>query len=122
MSIATVGSSSMIDILPPDLQRAQCAIAKPEVIAMMKALADYGLGVCMPHAHAETASGFAALPLGMVSVERNQTVTFEPTDAAASGTRIPVAWRYETDANGVACVAECGCCHFDPATQSHNRP
>ena len=50
MTVASAGTSSMIDILPPELQRAQQAISKPDVIAMMKALAGYGLGVCMPHA------------------------------------------------------------------------
>lgn len=112
--------SALSQVLPEPLQRAQAAVALPEVVAAMQMLAKHGLGICMPHAHSAERD-FDVLPVGMVQVERNQIVTFETADTAQAMTRIPVAWRYE-EANGVARVTECGCCHFDPVTQSHNRP
>lgn len=106
--------------LPKTLANALAAVNEPEVIAAMKLLAQHGLGVCLPHMHSATRD-FDELPTGMVQVERNQRVTFEAADTLAAAEFIPVAWRYE-EANGVMRIAECGCCHFDPATQTHNRP
>ncbi len=110
-------ASAILDTLPQPLRDAQNAIGLTEVVEAMKMLSKYGLGICMPHLHTDSESGFSVLPVGMRQVERDQLVTFEPESAASDGL-IPVAWRYE-ETHGVARIAECGCCR--PSTQGDGR-
>ena len=117
--MTTLAQQSLLDTLPEALQRAQRAIALPEVIASMKLLALHNLAICMPHAHS-TERDFDVLPVGMVQVERNQVVNFRTEQELKSTATIPVAWRWEIDGQGVSRIAGCNCCVPAPATGQHN--
>jgi hypothetical protein len=67
--------------LPPELRKAQEAMFLPEIRQILKKLAEYNLGVCMPHKHNEETGRFETLPEEVVQVERALTVTFEPVTA-----------------------------------------
>lgn|GEM_PF-6799027 len=107
--------------LPEFMKTAQSAVQNnPAVQEMIRQLAEFGLAVCIPHMHTTT-SDFEPLPAGMIQVERNQVVTFEPVVTSSSLARTAVSWRWQGDANGIGVVAECGCCSYDPAT-GHSYP
>lgn len=66
----------------------------PEVLSMMRRLADYGLGVCVPHAHSED-DGMEDLPPGVVQYEEDQQVSFISEDEPRATNAVPVAWMWE---------------------------
>ena len=70
------------------------SIQEPEVQEMLKRLSNYGLGVFMPHMHAESGA-FVELPRGMVQVEDNLRVSFKPR-SEASGSAVGWVWDSET--------------------------
>jgi hypothetical protein len=59
------------------VEKLTSSIQEPEVQEMLKRLSNYGLGVFMPHMHAESGA-FVELPRGMVQVEDNLRVSFKP--------------------------------------------
>lgn len=93
----------LLDRLPESMQRAQAAIETDEVREMVKRLADFNLGVCMPHMHPAPGE-FVDLPPEMVAVERKTEFV---SHAEAEGT-LPVAWRWN---DGVVTVARN--CHIN---------
>src|SRR5580704_7793447 len=82
--------------LPPELRKAQEAMFLPEIRQILKKLAEYNLGVCMPHKHNEETGRFETLPDEVVQVERALTVTFEPATALKDrASYVPVAWMWQ---------------------------
>lgn len=81
-------------VLPKDLCLAQDAINRPEVQEMLKKLAQFNLGIYMPHRHAPGSGAFEVLPEGISQVEAGLRVTFEPTEevAKAGENLIAVGW------------------------------
>ena len=72
--------------LPAELQVAQGAIGLPEVQAMLRRLADFNLGIYMPHLHEDETGRFLPLPDGLIQVEDDLTVTFQ-TEQPPCGSR-----------------------------------
>lgn len=89
----------------PMVQRAERAIATPEVEEMMRRLAEYGLGVFMPHMHNE--EGFAGLPLDTVQLEGDLKVRFVPRSDPLIRDAAPVGWVWDCCAAKV--VSACYC-------------
>ena len=100
----TIASQPQLAHLPEDLRLAQQAITLPEVQDMMRKLATYNLGICMPHIHTPSES-FAVLPVGTVQVERGLEVSFAAKSETPEADTIPVAWRWED--GGPSRVADC---------------
>jgi hypothetical protein len=99
-------SNGLLASLPPALRTAQDAIALPEVQAMLKKLADYNLGICMPHMHCETTGRFQVLPDDMLQIEDGLEVFFETVDniKARSNPMVPVAWAWR---DGLSAMSMC---------------
>lgn len=95
-----------IEQLPDPLRLAQQAIKTPELERIMKTLAKYGLGVCMPHMHTQE-QDFAEQPANVVQVEKNMQVSFEDATAHKTTPRLAVAWRWQKDEDRIAVVQEC---------------
>ena len=93
MSIASVTPASALG-LPTALRTAQDAIHLPEVQAMLQKLAEYQLGIFMPHMHDEGTGEFQPLPDEVVQVESGLAVSFKPTaEILNQGDRfLPVGW------------------------------
>lgn len=91
------------DEFPESLQVAQRAIESDEVRDIMKKLAKYNLGVCMPHMHVR-GGDFVDLPSGTVAVE--DRTDFLPAAESTEQGALPVAWRWH---NGQ--VEATGSCH-----------
>ena len=93
--------------LPAELQVAQGAIGLPEVQAMLRRLADFNLGIYMPHLHEDETGRFLPLPDGLIQVEDDLTVTFQ-TEQQLARQRDPViqvGWLWRGD--GVHATAKC---------------
>ena len=82
------------DEFPGSLQVAQQAIESDEVRDIMKKLAKYNLGVCMPHMHVRGGS-FVDLPSGTVAVEDRPM--FLPVAESTEQGALPVAWRWHNE-------------------------
>ncbi|MEO7034021.1 MAG: hypothetical protein ABI548_09065 [Polyangiaceae bacterium] len=106
MTIANVSRGNPSD-LPQELRTAQEAIDLPEIQEMLRRLAEYRLGIFMPHIHDEQSGDFQSLPDEMMQVESGLAVSFEPTEEIASqATRfIPTGWFWRAGAS--APVAAC---------------
>jgi hypothetical protein len=77
------------------LALAQRSINLPDVQEMLKRLSAYNLGIYMPHIHDEEGS-FHALPVGVVQVEDDLTVSFRTEEEIAQAPpMVPVAWTWE---------------------------
>jgi hypothetical protein len=95
------------DNLPAELQVAQAAIELPEVQDILRRLADFNLGVYMPHLHENETGRFLPMPEGYIQVEDDLKVTF-PTEeeiAADNDPMIQVGWVWRGD--GVRGMAKC---------------
>ena len=79
------------------LAEAQRAIELPEVQGMIRRLAQYGLGVSIPHMHDE-AGNMLPLPEGVVQVEGDDLrASFVPADQVVSTLEreyLAVGWRW----------------------------
>ncbi len=106
MSIANVTPASAAGLLPA-LRTAQDAIHLPEVQAMLQRLADYQLGIFMPHMHDEQTGEFQPLADDVMQVESGLAVSFKPTaETLNQGDRfLPVGWVWRAGAS--APVAAC---------------
>ena len=106
MTIANVAQRSDFG-LPQSLSTAQAAIHLPEVQAMLRRLAEYKLGIFMPHMHGEQTVGFQPLPADLMQVESGLEVSFRPTGEIGSQPQrfLPVGWIWRAEA--VAPVAAC---------------
>lgn len=91
------------------IEAAQRAIQTPAVQAMMAQLAEYGLGVNIPHAHRD--DRLVPLDSGLVATEKDLRVSFEPT-AKVSGSPdiIDVGWRWNKETKMVELVQCCNQC------------
>jgi len=107
MTIATVSQRSATG-LPEAMRTAQAAIHLPEVQAMLRRLAEFKLGIFMPHMHDEQTGKFQPLPDEVVQVESGLEVSFQPTDAIANQTDrfLPVAWAWRSGASTPSAVCE----------------
>ncbi len=83
----------LVASLPEPLRRAQEAIQTHEVQQMLQRLAEFNLGICMPHMHTE-AQDFAPIPTDTVQVESNLRVSFAVRSEVPANS-LPVAWRWE---------------------------
>ena len=69
--------------LPSALRTAQAAIHLPEVQDMLRRLAEYELGIFMPHMHDDQTGEFRPLPGRMMQVESGSEVSFQLTEKIA---------------------------------------
>jgi len=79
MTVANVSLASGAS-LPQALRTAQEAIHLPEVQQMLRRLADYKLGIFMPHMHDGKTGEFKSLPDEVTQVESGLEVSFQPTN------------------------------------------
>jgi hypothetical protein len=97
--------------LPDELQRAQEALEKDEVREMLRRLAEYNLGIFMPHIHDEESGAFSPLPDGYVQVEEDLKVRFVERAEAENLNSVPVAWVWDESAGDrrekAKCVQNC---------------
>jgi len=94
--------------MPPALRRAQAAIDLPEVQAMLQRLAEFDLGIFMPHQHDERTGDFQPLPDDVMQVESGCRVSFQNMDEIAhqADRFLPVAWRWRDGASTPASACE----------------
>ena len=106
MNIANVSQGNAAG-LPDGLRAAQAAVHLPEVQKMLRRLADFKLGIFMPHMHDEQTGGFQPLPDDVMQVESGLEVSFQPGEAIAkqTGRFLPVGWVWR--AGVPATVAAC---------------
>ena len=94
--------------MPPALRRAQAAIQLPEVQAMLQRLADFDLGIFVPHRHGERTGEFQPLPDDVMQVESGCRVSFETAQEIVNQADrfLPVAWRWRAGSSTPASVCE----------------
>jgi hypothetical protein len=94
--------------LPQALMTAQAAIHLPEVQEMLRRLAEYKLGIFMPHMHNEHSGEFQLLPDNVIQVESGLEVSFQPLDELANRTDrfLPVGWGWRAGASIPLAVCE----------------
>lgn len=110
----------LISQMPTRLRTAQEAIALPEVQEILKQLAKYNLGVCMPHIHTAD-EDFADLPNDLVQVEENLEITFKPRQSMDNSRAVPVAWQWLDDGvtASAMCVGYCTPTHRQSGGEAH---
>ena len=105
MSTASTDAIASTTSIAPEIQRAREAIDLPEVREMLKRLAEFNLGVYIPHMHRPDLD-FAALPADTVQVEQGGRVRWiSRAELYLLPNSVQVAWRWVD--NGVTCGAEC---------------
>lgn len=99
MTIANVSQGNTRG-LPGALRTAQDAIHFPEVQQMLRRLAEYRLGIFMPHMHDETSGEFQPLPDQLMQVESGLEVSFHPSEEIVNQTDrfLPVGWVWRAGA------------------------
>lgn len=103
-------SREKLDTLPQELKTAQEAIYLPEVQEMLRKLAEYNLGIFMPHMHDDKNGEFQPLPEELVQVEEGLKVTFREAGEVEDGNRyFPVGWFFRNGIGGPCghCVIRC---------------
>ena len=107
MTIANV-SQGNVSGLPHALRTAQQAIHLPEVQEMLRRLAEYQLGIFMPHRHNEQTGEFQPLPDEVVQVESGLEVSFQPMQEIANqiDRYLPVGWLWRAGASTPVAVCE----------------
>ena len=93
MMIANVSRQGTV-VLPLNLRIAQQAIRLPEVQEMLRRLAEFKLGIFMPHSHDERTGDFQALPNEVIQLESSLAVSFHASKEIASQPDrfLPVGW------------------------------
>lgn len=93
--------------LPAELEVAQRAISLPEVQEMLRRLADFNLGIYMPHLHEDATGRFLPLPNDLIQIEDDLKVSFQTEQQLAQQRQplIQVGWVWRGD--GVTPSAEC---------------
>ena len=106
MTIANVSQGNASG-LPHALRTAQESIHLPEVQEMLRRLAEYKLGIFMPHRHDEQTGEFQPLPDEVVQVESGLEVSFQPMQEIVNQADryLPVGWFWR--AGGSSPVAVC---------------
>ena len=107
MTIANVSQGTIFG-LPQALRTAQEAIQLPEVQQMLRRLAEYKLGIFMPHMHDDQTGEFKSLPDELTQVESGLEVSFLPTDEIENQTDrfFPVGWLWCAGALTSSAVCE----------------
>ena len=107
MTVANVSQGSALG-LPQALRAAQAAIHLPEVQEMLCRLAEYKLGIFMPHMHDEQTGEFQPLPDNVMQVESGLEVSFQPTERIASQPDrfLPVGWCWRAGASTPVAACE----------------
>jgi hypothetical protein len=96
--------------LPQELVTAQEAIYLPEVQEMLRKLAEYNLGIFMPHMHDDQTGEFQPLPTEVVQVEDGLKVSFRAGTEVEDGNQyFPTGWFWRKDAPlpSAVCVQRC---------------
>jgi hypothetical protein len=83
----------------------------PELLAHIKALSKWGLGVTIPHAHDEYGE-FKILPTGMMALEEDLSVRFVSTELLKTNDIVPVGWMWRDN----KVIESMGCCGRSPST------
>ena len=104
-----IKENPMLQNLPPQLKIAQEAINNPEVQEMIKKLAQFNLGVFMPHQHNQTTGDFEVLEDGMMQMENDLEVSFVPINNTAPNTFLPVGWVWKFDGLSESAACTFGC-------------
>lgn len=91
------------------VQEAAQAVLRDDIKAMMKKLAEYGLGICVPHCHDEETGAFKRLPAGIVQSESDLKVAFVRRNSLDEHD-VPVAWIWDGEAQ---VIQSCQTCRFD---------
>ena len=84
-------------------------VQKPAVQSLIRELAKYDLGVCVPHMHDPDTGEFLPLPHDMVQSEAGLKVSFI-NSSSVGNSDIPVAWRWN---NQLEVVANCHVCRTE---------
>lgn len=94
--------------LPPGLQTAHEAIRRPEVQDMIRRLAEYNLGVFMPHMHDQQTGEFRTLPDELTQVEAGLETSFHPAAELGRDTErfLAVGWVWRAGAVTASAVCE----------------
>lgn len=94
--------------LPQALRTAQEAIHLPEVQEMLRRLAEYRLGIFMPHMHDEHTGEFQGLPNEVMQVESGLEVSFQPMEEITNQTDrfLPVGWVWRAGESTASAVCE----------------
>ena len=87
-------------------EKAGRAVRLPEVEEMMKKLAEFGLGVCVPHMHDPLTNELIPLPSNMVQAEANLKVSFVERDEI-DDRQVAVAWFWDQELKTVQNCAVC---------------
>lgn len=89
-------------------RRAQTAMQRPEVQAMLRRLSEFDLGIFMPHQHDLQTGDFQPLPGDVLQVQSGCKVSFRNRDEIAHQTDrfLPVAWRWLDGALAIAATCE----------------
>lgn len=109
MTIQTANMVASKMKMAPEISKAMQAIELPEVRDMLRRLAEYNLGVCIPHMH-RTDLDFDMLPSDTVQVEEDGHVSWlARVDLDPDRGSIPVAWRWTSNGavNDVECIQTC---------------
>lgn len=91
------------------IERASDSVQKPEVQQLIRELAKYDLGVCIPHMHDMVTGSFLPLPRDCVQSENGLKVSFV-SSAKVGKSDIPVAWRWNDQ---LEVAATCHVCRPD---------
>jgi len=93
MTTASVSQGANLG-LPQALSKAQDASHLPEVQEMLRKLAEYRLGIFMPHMHDEQTGEFQPLPDQIMQVESGLEVSFQSAETIANQAdrSLPVGW------------------------------
>lgn len=101
----TIASSAARLKISPEIRDALAAINTSEVQDIIKRLAKFNLGVCVPHMHLADID-FAPLPDDAIQVEEDCQVRWvSRSDVEAMPDSVAVAWRWLDD--GVRAAAKC---------------
>lgn len=87
-------------------EKARLALRIPEVEQLLRQLAEYGLGVCVPHMHDPITNEMVPLPPNMVQMEANLKVSFVERDKM-DDRQVPVAWLWDQELKTVRHCAVC---------------
>ena len=107
MTTANISMTSY-PAMPPALRRAQIAMQRPEVQAMLRRLSEFDLGIFMPHQHDEQTGDFLPLADQMIQVESGCKVSFQRAEPIMKQIDrfLPVAWIWKDGALTPASACE----------------
>jgi hypothetical protein len=102
-------NSELLELLPPELQRAQKAIELAEVQEIAKKLSKYNLEIYMPHRHNELDGSFELLSNNEIQVENDLQVSFVPRQEFEKLNTLQVGWTWKGDELTGSMSCDFGC-------------